>query len=209
VIYGAGGMAREVAWLIRRINAISQTWDFLGYVVTDLTMLGPRDSTDEIVGDEEWLLARPDLSVALGMGNPMHRYRIGIRLSRSLPDRHFPILIDPSALYDEDSTTFESGVIVTAGCVLNVNTKLLRFCYLNPNCTIGHESIIGEACVLNPSANISGGVDLGASSLVGTGAQILQYIAIGAGATVGAGAVVTRPVPPDTVVVGVPARRRL
>jgi UDP-2-acetamido-3-amino-2,3-dideoxy-glucuronate N-acetyltransferase len=42
---------------------------------------------------------------------------------------------------------------------------------------------------------------------IGSGAVILPGVTIGSGATVGAGAVVTRDVPPDTVVAGVPARR--
>jgi UDP-2-acetamido-3-amino-2,3-dideoxy-glucuronate N-acetyltransferase len=43
---------------------------------------------------------------------------------------------------------------------------------------------------------------------IGSGAVILGGLRIGAGALVGAGAVVTRSVPPDAVVAGVPARVR-
>lgn len=42
--------------------------------------------------------------------------------------------------------------------------------------------------------------------IVGSGAQILGPITIGAGARVGANAVVTKDVPPNTTVVGIPAR---
>jgi serine O-acetyltransferase len=42
--------------------------------------------------------------------------------------------------------------------------------------------------------------------LIGTGAQILQYLTVGSGAKVGAGAVVTRDIPKQTTVVGIPAR---
>jgi acetyltransferase-like isoleucine patch superfamily enzyme len=50
-------------------------------------------------------------------------------------------------------------------------------------------------------------VEKGAS--LGSGAVVLGGVRIGARALVGAGAVVTRDVPPDTVVVGVPARERV
>jgi UDP-2-acetamido-3-amino-2,3-dideoxy-glucuronate N-acetyltransferase len=49
-------------------------------------------------------------------------------------------------------------------------------------------------------------VERGAS--LGSGAVVLGGVRIGARALVGAGAVVTRDVPPDTVVAGVPARER-
>lgn len=45
-----------------------------------------------------------------------------------------------------------------------------------------------------------------AGSSIGSGAKILAGVTIGEGALVGAGAVVTRDVPPRTVVAGVPAK---
>jgi UDP-2-acetamido-3-amino-2,3-dideoxy-glucuronate N-acetyltransferase len=41
---------------------------------------------------------------------------------------------------------------------------------------------------------------------IGSGAVVLGGVRVGAGALVGAGAVVTKDVPPETVVRGVPAR---
>jgi acetyltransferase-like isoleucine patch superfamily enzyme len=50
------------------------------------------------------------------------------------------------------------------------------------------------------------GVTIGDGAVLMTGAMVLPGVTIGAGAIVGAGAVVTRDVPPNTFVGGVPAK---
>jgi len=206
VVYGAGGLAREVEWLIRRINSVEPTWRFGGYIVTDRSQLGEYDSSDKILGDEAWLFAQSDLHIAIGIGTPRHRVSIGARLRERFSDDRFPVLIDPTAVYDDSSCSFGPGVVITAGNILTVNIVLEAFAFINLDCSIGHEAVIGPGCVLNPSVNISGGVRLGSGVLVGTGAQVLQYVSVGNGAMVGAGAVVTKDVGPGTTMVGVPAK---
>jgi maltose O-acetyltransferase len=51
-----------------------------------------------------------------------------------------------------------------------------------------------------------GSINVGADAWIGTGAVILPDVIIGEGAVVGANSVVTKSVPPYTVVGGVPAR---
>ncbi|MGB3401642.1 MAG: gamma carbonic anhydrase family protein [Microcoleaceae cyanobacterium] len=61
--------------------------------------------------------------------------------------------------------------------------------------TVGHRAVIH-------SAHIERG------SLIGIGAVILDGVRVGAGCIVGAGAVVTKDIPPRTLVAGVPAKPR-
>jgi sugar O-acyltransferase (sialic acid O-acetyltransferase NeuD family) len=207
-VIGAGGMAREVHWLIREINAVDPLYDFLGYVVSDWSKCGTYDSRDAILGDYTWLvenLSSVD-AIAVGIGNPAARLKVGRELRALLPDAELPALIHPSVILDRGSANIGSGVLICAGTVATVNITLDTLALCNFGCTLGHEAVIGQGSVVNPGANISGGVVLGTGVLVGTGAQILQYCRVGDGATVGAGAVVLKDVPPGTTVVGVPAR---
>jgi serine O-acetyltransferase len=80
--------------------------------------------------------------------------------------------------------------------------------------------VIGETAEIGEDVTIYHGVTLGGSSwqpgkrhptikrgvVIGAGAKILGDITIGANARIGANAVVVKPVPPDSVVVGVPGQ---
>lgn len=98
---------------------------------------------------------------------------------------------------------------------------------LGPRLFIDHGMgvVIGETAAVGADVTLYHGVTLGGTSLtkgkrhptledavvVGAGAKILGDIRIGAGSRIGANAVVVRPVPPGSVVVGVPGevlRRR-
>ncbi len=206
VILGAGGQARDTRWLVEELNRAGKGFDFVGFVVSDLTKLGPHDSS--VLGDETWLDEHADEvdGLVLGIGSPGPRARVAARLAERHPRLEWPNLIHPSTQMDWSSATLGRGIMIAANVVGTVNIRIDDFALLNPSVTLGHEGHVGEACVMNHASGISGGTVLEPEVLVGTGARVLQYLRVGRGARVGAGAVVTRDVPPDQTVVGVPAR---
>lgn len=209
-IIGAGGLAREVRWLLEEINSDHSRYEFVGYLVSDLAKISPRtDNTEALLGDLDWLEGNRGAvdELAIGIGNPKVRDELGTSLVKRFPDLSWPTLIHPSVKYDQSSCALSSGVILCAGVVATVGIKILPFALVNLACTLGHEAEIGRGSVLNPTVNVSGGAKLGNRVLVGTGAQILQYLSVGDESTIGGGAVVTRDVKAGTTVVGVPARQ--
>lgn len=208
VVLGAGGCAREVAWLIQEINQVRPEYDFIGYIISDMNQLSERDSREWILGDYTWLLKNLDKidALAIGIGMPGSRLKVAREVSGLFPELEWPVLVHPTARFDRTSCTICQGVQLFANVTGTVNLAIGDFSMISNACTLGHESSIGKGCVLNPSVNISGGVTLSDGVLAGTGSQVLQYLSVGMHATLGAGAVVTKSVPALETVVGIPAR---
>lgn len=208
VVIGAGGMAREVKWIIESLAKTGEELSFAGYVVSDLQKRGPYDSVDETVGDAAWLREnrhRYD-GLALGIGSPAARVRVLAEMLPSYPEELWPALVHPSVIIDRETMALGPGAMLCAGVVGTVNIRLAPFALVNAGVTLGHEAHIGRASVVNPGANVGGGVEIEDGALVGSGARVLQYLRVGAGATVGSGAVVTKNVDAGKTVVGTPAR---
>jgi sugar O-acyltransferase (sialic acid O-acetyltransferase NeuD family) len=211
-IIGAGGFAREVAWLISDIahddssKNRAESMEIAGFLVSDRTRVGERDSG--ILGDFDWLEKNHVDGLAMGIGNPEVRLRLGQELKQRFPRIAWPTLIHPSVKYDK-SCRFAEGSMLCAGNIATVNVTIEEFAMVNLSCTIGHEATIGAGSVVNPITAISGGVKIGRGVLVGTHVAILQYISIGDHAIIGSGAMVNKDVSPNTTVMGVPAKPRV
>lgn len=204
IIFGAGGLARELLELLRDMNRVEPRWEILGFVDDDVSLHGTTRNDLPVLGGCQWLVESGEKPFAvLGVGSPVAKRRI----SRALRDHvsGFPTLVHPTVV-DSRYVEYGEGVVVTAGTVLTANIEVGDFATLNLLTTVGHDCRIGSFVTLSPSVNLSGRVTIGDGCDIGTGAKVVPGLSIGEWSTVGAGAVVARDLPANCTAVGVPAK---
>ncbi len=117
----------------------------------------------------------------------------------------FATVVHPTARVSSTSSVGE-GTIVSPCVVVGARTTLGRHVLVNRGALIGHHTEIGDYVSIQPGANIAGACRIGEGTYVGMSAVVLDHRTVGSGSVVGAGAMVTKDVPANVQVVGVPAR---
>ncbi|MGB4773122.1 MAG: NeuD/PglB/VioB family sugar acetyltransferase [Chitinophagaceae bacterium] len=114
-------------------------------------------------------------------------------------------LIANQAYIGKINTFIGNGVNIMAGATVSSNVVLMDGVLINFGSNIAHDCIIGKFVEISPGVNIAGHCVIEEGATIGTGASLIPKIRIGKGAVVAAGAVVTKSVPENVMVAGVPA----
>lgn len=201
VIMGCGGFAREVYWAAGNSHSRPGGLKFhvLGFV--------DREARREPFYDlPVWSLkeAPREAYLVCGIGGmPELKQRVMEEAEERGRAAALPIVFDGVPIGPH--CAIGEGSVICAGNILTVDITVGRHVAINLDCTVGHDTVIGDYATLSPGVHVSGNVRIGTGAYIGTGASLIEGVTVGDYAVVGAGAVVTKDVPPLSLVVGVPA----
>lgn len=136
----------------------------------------------------------------------------GSRIGRDLQTGHNVVIREENRI--GDGFRIWSNSIVDYGCVIGSNVKVHSGVYVAQFTTIEDDVFLAPgvqiANDIHPGCPSSGpcmrGPTIKRGCQVGVNATILPFITIGEGCLIGAGSVVTRDIPPHSVVLGNPGR---
>lgn len=188
VIIGAGGIGREVAWIIEEINEVKPTWNIVGFVDENSEMHGKVVNRYKVLGgldDLDKLELKP--YVVVSIANCSVKRDIVTRLEGRFD---FATIVYPTVKISE-FTEIGQGTIIYPGVILTVNTKIGNHVIISGNCGIGHDTVIGNHSSVLWGSNFSGYDVIGSECFIGVGTRVIQGINIVSGSRINTGMTVT------------------
>jgi sugar O-acyltransferase (sialic acid O-acetyltransferase NeuD family) len=204
LILGAKGFAKEV------LEICSQNGDTI-----DLAFY---DDVNEEIGDKLYnqfpilhsldhakkYFESIDKRFTIGIGKP--------ELRKKMVDKFTAIggvltsTISKTAEIGHFDVTIGYGANILAGVKISNSVTIGECTLVYYNSIITHDVVIGKYVEISPGATVLGRVQIQDNCQIGAGAIILPDLIIGENTIIGAGSVVTKNIPSNSVVIGVPGK---
>ena len=205
IIIGARGFAKELLQVIEENGELTPELCFFDNINDDL----PK----KLYGRFRLIRSFDELGIffrqernefVLGIGNPLIRQKLclkAISIGGSLSS-----IISKSSSIGQYGTNFGLGLCVMQNTIIENDVIIGDGCLIHNSSMISHDTSLGEFCEISPGAKLLGRTEVGNLSHIGSNAVILPGINIGNNVRVGAGSVVTKDIPDNITVVGIPAK---
>ena len=206
LIYGFGGLGREVACVINKINEHRPTWNIVGFI-DDGVEPGTECKYGKVLGNIDTLNNwNREVSVVIAVGSPKYLELISNRITNPLVE--FPNIIAPNVFFfDEDTVSIGKGNVITFGCRMSCSITIGDFNVLDGCISLGHDAVMGSYNMMFPEVRISGQTAIGDKNYFGSRCFAAQCLKIGNENRFGAGTYILRKIKDGGFYMGNPAKK--
>ena len=197
LILGTGVHAVEMVEIVDRVNRAEQTWNLLGFITAKEELVGQELNGYPVLGTLDKLTEFPDVCFV-----PDNAWSRSIEVHRE----RLVSLIDPSAFVSR-TAQIGAGCVLYPNCYVGLRARIGDYVFCLSGCVINHDDVIEDRVVMASGAKLAGGVHVEADCYLGQASTCKQFIRIGRNSMIGMSAVVVKDVPPNSVMVGNPARK--
>ncbi|MFM9911830.1 MAG: DapH/DapD/GlmU-related protein [Chitinophagaceae bacterium] len=204
LIVGAGGLAAQMFQEIE----MSKTQDVVFWSETPTQFKFIEDKYSIIKTDEEVIdyFNSVSKSFILCVGDTGVRKKIAQRFR--LLGGKLSTYISPYTVISPYINEIGTGAMILKDVEMEPGVTIGAECLLNRKSYYGHGCTISAHCEVGPLALVSADAVIGENSLIGMGSYVLPKIRVGKNVIISAGSVVTKMLPDNAVVSGVPAEIR-
>ena len=204
MILGSSGHAKVIIDIVEQegrygIAGLLDRYRMVGEQTLGYPILGKEADLSKIASSHQLG------GVIVAVGDNHIRSQVVARVKVSCPGLRFVRAVHPRGSIAEGVDIGEGSVIM-AGVVISPGCSIGRFCIVNTNASLDHDSCMDEFSSLGPRASVAGTCRIGAYSAIGIGAVMVPDIHVGEHAVIGAGSTVLSNVESFKVAFGTPAR---
>lgn len=203
LVIGAKGFAKEVLEVLVQNKDIKDLC-FFDDVNTDIgDKLYDIYPVLHTIEQAKNYFTHTDSHFIIGIGNPQLRYNISKKFIAF--GGVLKATISNQAQIGSHQVHMGLGINIMQGAIISNDVHIGTGCIIYYNAIVTHDVILGEYVEVSPSATLLGRCKINSFSQIGANATILPDVVVGKNVIVAAGAVVTKNVPDNCMVAGVPA----
>ena len=202
VILGAGGHAKEIIEILYRNNADK------GISFYDNTPLAQKHFLIKflVISSDDELKSEfsKDPKFATAISGTIKKEELVEKIKKM--GGEYVSIIATNAIIGHFDVTIGNGSNIMQKVFISNSVIIGEGCLINYGASIHHDCSVGKFCEISPNVQLLGGAEIGNYVTIGAGATVLPKVKIGNNSVIGAGALVTKNVPENVMIMGIPGK---